>query len=64
MTIIYYGTNPTDGDQGTVAVGTGATTGKGLEIKIDNSKYLDEGQIYKDLRRLMVYIQQKRLITT
>lgn len=64
MTAIYYGVNPHDGDLGKVAVSSGSTTSKAIEVVIDNTKITHEGEIIQALTRIMEAIQQKRFVTT
>lgn len=64
MTAIYYGVNPHDGNLGQVAVSSGSTTSKALEVVIDNTKLKNESEVIQGLQRIMEAIQQKRLVTT
>ena len=60
MTTIFYGANPHDGGPETVATGT-STTGKALEITIDNTKIKTEDEVIQICERIFVFLQQKRL---
>ena len=60
MTTIYYGFNPHSGGIDSVATGT-STTGKALEVVIDNTKYLTENEVKFALDKIKEYIQQNRL---
>lgn len=64
MTTIYYGCNPHDGNIGNVAVSSGSSTGKGIEVVIDNTKFTHEGEVEQALKRILQKIQQTRLITS
>lgn len=64
MTTIYYGCNPHDGNFNDVAVSSGSTTSKGIEVVIDNTKFTNEGEVEQALKRIMAKIQQTRLVTS
>lgn len=60
MTTVYYGCNPHDGGPDTVTTGT-STTGKALEVVLDNTKITSEAEVLQCLVRIQAAIQQKRL---